>query len=82
MASLYFETLSTDVPWRHDSITVYNKVHVLPRLQQWYGDPGQKYSWSGIELNPLPWTDTLQQLREKVQDEFQYRITEHVPTWR
>lgn len=55
------------VPWRHDKIRMFGKEHDLPRLQQWYGDPGQVYVWSGIEMQPLPWTPELAQVRDAVQ---------------
>ena len=55
-------------PWRHEAITVYGKKHMQPRLIAWYGDPGQKYSYSGIALEPLPWTNTLSRIRWVIQD--------------
>ena len=39
-----------------------------PRLIAWYGDPGRAYSYSGIALQPLPWTPTLAALRSIVQE--------------
>ncbi|PRQ03750.1 hypothetical protein ENSA5_13000 [Enhygromyxa salina] len=55
------------VPWRQDKIKIFGKEHDLPRLQQWYGDPGQVYLWSGIEMRPLPWIPELLEVREAVQ---------------
>ncbi|PRP99676.1 alpha-ketoglutarate-dependent dioxygenase AlkB family protein [Enhygromyxa salina] len=55
------------VPWRHDKIRVFGKEHDLPRLQQWYGDPGQVYVWSGIEMQPLPWAPEIAKVRDAVQ---------------
>jgi alkylated DNA repair dioxygenase AlkB len=55
-------------PWRHEAVTIYGKRYMQPRLIAWYGDAGQLYSYSGIALEPLPWTDTLSKLREVVQD--------------
>ena len=52
--------------WRQEEITVYGKAYRQPRLSAWYGDAG--YSYSGIRLEPLPWTDTLLDIRERVQD--------------
>lgn len=54
-------------PWRQDDITLFGKTHRQPRLVAWYGDPGASYTYSGIRHEPLPWTPTLQQLRQRVQ---------------
>lgn len=55
-------------PWRQEAVTIYGKRHMQPRLIAWYGDAGQRYSYSGIALEPLPWTDTLARVHALVQD--------------
>ncbi len=62
------KALITTTPWRSESVTVWGKTHPQPRLVAWYGDPGQSYSYSGINLEPLPWTSTLLEIRGAVQD--------------
>jgi alkylated DNA repair dioxygenase AlkB len=54
-------------PWRSQKITVWGKTYDQPRLMAWYGDPGKKYSYSGIELEPLPWTPRLLNLKQRVE---------------
>lgn len=54
--------------WRQEAVTIYGKKHMQPRLIAWYGDAGQRYSYSGIVLEPLPWTERLSKLRDMVQD--------------
>ncbi len=56
-----------NTPWRHEAVTIYGKKFMQPRLIAWYGDAGQNYSYSGIALEPLPWTRTLREVRERVQ---------------
>lgn len=56
-----------NIPWRQDSIRMFNKEHKIPRLQQWYGDTGSVYVWSGIRMEPLPWIPELEHLRDEVQ---------------
>lgn len=60
--------LVDDTPWRQESVTVWGKRHLQPRLVAWFGDEGRSYSYSGIHLEPLPWTALLLELREKVQE--------------
>jgi len=59
------DNLIRDSAWRQEEITVYGKAYRQPRLSAWYGDRG--YSYSGIRLEPEPWTDTLLDIRERVQ---------------
>ncbi len=63
-----FERLLTETPWREESIKVFGKTHLQPRLVAWYGDPGASYTYSGIQHEPLPWTETLSLLRIHVSD--------------
>lgn len=61
-------TLRDSVAWRQDKIRVYGKEHPLPRLQQWFGDFGCTYTWSGIEMRPEPWTPALQRVKTRVEE--------------
>jgi alkylated DNA repair dioxygenase AlkB len=38
-----------------------------PRLVAWYGDKDRSYTYSGIRLVPLPWTDLLMKLKGSVE---------------
>ena len=59
--------LISDVPWRQHKILVWGKMHLQPRLIAWYGDPDTVYTYSGITLEPLPWTDLLLEIKERVE---------------
>lgn len=59
--------LISDVPWRQHKILVWGKMHLQPRLIAWYGDPDTVYTYSGITLEPLPWTDLLLEIRKRVE---------------
>lgn len=66
---LKLEDITTDIKWRNDSITMYGKTHPQPRLTAWYGDPGIKYSYSGINMQALPWTPILLSIKEELEKE-------------
>jgi alkylated DNA repair dioxygenase AlkB len=51
--------------WRQEEITVYGKPYLQPRLSAWFGDLA--YSYSGIRLEPLPWTSTLLHIKRQVE---------------
>lgn len=65
-ASLLAKLLD-ETPWRAEEITVRGKRRLQPRLTAWYGDPGSRYRYSGLDLEPLPWTETLTGIREAVE---------------
>lgn len=57
--------LIDNTDWHQQQITVYGKPYLQPRLSAWYGD--LSYSYSGIRLEPLPWTPVLRQLQRQVE---------------
>ncbi len=59
--------LIANVAWRQERILVWGKMHLQPRLVAWYGDSGSDYTYSGIRLTPVPWTDLLLAIKEKVE---------------
>ena len=62
-ADALFGNCLHSLPWRQDDMVIAGRRIAIPRLQNWFGDPGMHYSYSGINLSPLPWTDTLQRIR-------------------
>ena len=67
-ADSLLQTLLADIPWRQDSIRIAGKPVPVPRLQAWYGDPGMTYTYSGLSLDPLPWSPTLAALKQRIED--------------
>ena len=53
--------------WRQDTMRFFGKQVPLPRLTAWYGDPGSRYVYSGIENQPLPWTPALLEVKRAVE---------------
>ena len=60
-----FARLLDETPWRAESVVVYGKRHLQPRLTAWYGEAS--YTYSGLQLDPLPWTDLLLDIRAAVE---------------
>jgi alkylated DNA repair dioxygenase AlkB len=56
--------LLAETPWRQDTINFGGKAVAVPRLQAWYGD--RHYGYSGLKFPPLPWTDLLLDIRDKI----------------
>lgn len=65
-ADALYAQLLNDTQWRQDSIQVWGKSHLQPRLTAWHGDTGTAYSYSGIHLQPSAWTPTLLKIRDDI----------------
>ncbi len=63
----YMTTLLRDTPWQQESVTLFGKQHLQPRLEAWYGDAGARYTYSGIAHEPVPWTKDLENIKHCVE---------------
>jgi alkylated DNA repair dioxygenase AlkB len=61
-----FARLIAETDWRAESITLWGKQHLQPRLTAWHGDA--RYSYSGLDLEPLPFTPLLLTIKRAVED--------------
>ncbi|RCJ24024.1 2OG-Fe(II) oxygenase [Nostoc minutum NIES-26] len=53
--------------WQQNYIKMVGKIIPVPRLECIYGDKGCDYLYSNsVFLRPLPWTDSLAQLRDRI----------------
>lgn len=64
----FFQTLRDEIKWRQDKMKIYGKKVNLPRKTAWYGNIDKSYTFSGIHLAPEPWTPTLLQLKERIEE--------------
>src|SRR5271155_4104183 len=61
------QQLIANTRWRQDTIVVWGKMYRQPRLGGWYGDHGSDYTYSGIRLSPMPWTELLLDIKRQVE---------------
>lgn len=66
-ADRLFRELRETTEWHQDTMRFLGKEVPLPRLTAWYGDPGSRYVYSGIENVPLPWTEPLLEVKNAVE---------------
>jgi len=59
--------LIDEVPWRAENIVVWGRTYPQPPLIAWYGDTGKNYTYSGINLSPVPWTQALLDIKSRVE---------------
>lgn len=57
--------LIAETDWRAESITLWGKQHLQPRLTAWYGEA--RYRYSGMTLEPQPFTPLQLLLKREVE---------------
>jgi alkylated DNA repair dioxygenase AlkB len=65
--AFYYELLFKNTSWKSDHIQLFGKEYVTKRKTAFYGDPGLTYTYSGKEKVALPWSNTLQSLKHKLE---------------
>ncbi|WP_420593392.1 alpha-ketoglutarate-dependent dioxygenase AlkB family protein [Robiginitalea biformata] len=65
-AESLFGEIKSQTPWRQDTIRLFGKTFQQPRLTALYGKNGQAYTYSGIRMEPLPFTPLLEDLLHRV----------------
>jgi len=58
--------LIAETHWRAETVVVYGKRHLQPRLSAWHGD--KAYRYSGLSLAPLPFTPLLDTIRRAAEE--------------
>lgn len=68
-ANLAFAYLQSDknIAWRQDTIRMFGRLVLTPRLSAWYGNEGASYTYSGLTLQPNNWTDELLGIKQKIE---------------
>lgn len=67
-AKQYHNVLLQEIPWQHDEALIYGKRIITKRKVAWYGDDSYNYTYSKTTKTALPWTKTLLELKELVEN--------------
>ncbi|WP_320820508.1 alpha-ketoglutarate-dependent dioxygenase AlkB family protein [Thalassolituus sp.] len=73
-ADQLFASLYAELPWMQESIMIYGRETLSPRLQTWHGDEGISYRYSGKTFTTLPWTPTLSHLCHSINKAFDLQL--------
>jgi len=60
------ELLDT-IPWKQDEVVMFGKKIMTKRKVAWYADAGITYTYAGVKKLGLQWTDTLFEIKQKVE---------------
>lgn len=66
-AERLFGVLHREITWRRYRVRIGGREWPSPRLSAWHGDPGARYRYSGLCLDPLPWTPGTSWARSAVE---------------
>ncbi|RFS26354.1 alpha-ketoglutarate-dependent dioxygenase AlkB [Chitinophaga silvatica] len=66
--------LIDNVPWKQSTLTIQDKVMLTPRLTAWYGDATHSYRLSDKSFEVNPWTESLFELKEKIENLTKFRF--------
>jgi hypothetical protein len=64
-ADQFFSVLITEILWQHESIKLFNKDMLQPRLTAYYGD--KNYCYSGIVMRSQPWHPLLLTIKTAIE---------------
>ncbi len=59
--------LTEALAWQQHRLWLFGRERLTPRLCAWYGDADARYAYSGQALDPLPWTASLEDLRQRIE---------------
>jgi len=66
--------LRANLRWRSLTIRMRGREVRSPRLSAWYGDPGIRYTYSGLTLEARGWDPMLEGLRDRLERELGLRF--------
>ena len=59
--------LLSETRWQQDNITVFGKTHKQPRLTALYAENTNPYTYSGLTMFPMKFTETLLEIKTKIE---------------
>lgn len=70
VAAESFLRLQEQTLWEQSTIFIAGRPVKIPRLNAWYGDAEAHYRYSGRDFTPMPWSEPLAELRNRVQQTY------------
>ena len=67
-SKVFFTKLKENTNWQQETIKLYGRTIPLPRLTAWFGDEGKTYMYSGITVEPEPWTPILLEIKSRIEE--------------
>ncbi|WP_396601714.1 alpha-ketoglutarate-dependent dioxygenase AlkB family protein [Algibacter sp. R77976] len=74
-ADNYFKSLLANIEWKQDTITLFGKTHLQPRLTAFYADNKKNYKYSNIIMQPHAFKDDLLGIKNKIETDLKIKFT-------
>lgn len=66
-SDVYLTQLTNNINWKQEPIKIFGRTVMQPRLTALCGDTDKKYSYSGITMQPMQWTEQLLKIKAKIE---------------
>ncbi|WP_298494489.1 alpha-ketoglutarate-dependent dioxygenase AlkB [uncultured Algibacter sp.] len=74
-ANKYFENLLNNIDWKQDTITVYGKTYLQPRLTAFYATNKNTYKYSNITMQPNAFDNDLLEIKKTIEEALKINFT-------
>lgn len=75
LSDYYFKTLLKTIEWQQDTIIVFGKNYLQPRLTALYGNNNVPYTYSNITMHPKAFTKELLEIKQHIEKETKTTFT-------
>lgn len=73
-ANEYLARLLTEIPWKHDQVSIGGQARLTKRQVAWFGDRHYAYTYSGVTRQAMLWCPLLLELRQIVEEKLDRRF--------
>lgn len=74
-SDLYFNTLLKNLNWQEDTIKIFGKIYLQPRLTAFYADNSKTYKYSNISMKPNVFDNELLIIKNIVEKKLKIKFT-------
>ncbi len=67
-ANVHLDLLMEMDHWKQDSIRLFGKEVLQPRLTALFGEAGKSYTYSGLKMEPIPFPDFLEEIKKECEE--------------
>lgn len=74
-SDLYFNSLLKNICWQEDTIKVFGKTYLQPRLTAFYADNSKTYKYSNITMKPNLFDNELLTIKNSIEKKLKIKFT-------
>lgn len=74
-SNIYFKRLLNNLSWKEDTIKVFGKTYLQPRLTAFYADNTRTYKYSNITMTPDIFDGELLEIKNNIESKLKIKFT-------